>query len=94
MHTYKQNTYNLLRFPADNIRRKEEANEDVTTNGRRDENTSLIIGFATDIKPIPPVATQNNVVPSNQNCGVFMTSSVGTSLTYIFIFIFVNLCSC
>lgn len=51
------------KFPAESISKKLDAKADVTTPGRSDEKTSLIIGFATLKSPIPPVATQKKVVP-------------------------------
>ena len=36
--------------------------------------TSLIMGLATDIKPIPPVQSMVDVPNNSQNCGVFITS--------------------
>ena len=41
-----------------------DANAEVTMAGRREEKTSLIMGLATESRPMPPVATQKKVVPS------------------------------
>ena len=54
----------IPRLPAESMRRNLEAKADVTTAGKTAENTSLIIGFATLRRPMPPVATQKKVVPS------------------------------
>ena len=54
-------------------KRYDEANEAVTTEGIELENTSLIMGLATDINPMPPVHNIVEVENNSQNCGVFMT---------------------
>ncbi len=45
----------------------------MTREGTELVKTSLIMGLATDISPIPPVQSSVDVEKSNQNCGVFIT---------------------
>ena len=41
-------------------------------------NTSEIMGLATDMSPMPPVASSVEVVKSSQNCGVRITLATFT----------------
>ena len=52
----------------------------VTTEGIDVVKTSLIMGFATDINPIPPVHNAVDVAKSSQNWGVFKTVLASTLL--------------
>ena len=55
------------KFPTAIAIKYEEANEAVTIWGIELANTSAIIGLATDINPIPPVASNVDVENNSQN---------------------------
>ena len=55
------------RLPPASTKRYDDANEEVTMEGIELENTSLIIGLATDINPMPPVIKSVEVENNNQN---------------------------
>jgi hypothetical protein len=61
------------------MRRNCAAKAEVTTVGRAAENTSLIIGLATENIPMPPHATQKKVAPRRWNCGILIAWSTVTS---------------